>query len=116
MKASKSGFQHTQVVQSVKAANVDAAARFEQLYQRTIDYGGHPNERSVTGSMKMTKAADRREMLAVMLHSDDAAFNAGLKSVAQCALVSLEMLQVVFNPRFELLGINAAMLELRRGL
>jgi hypothetical protein len=91
-------------------------ARFEQLYQRSIDFGGHPNERSVTGSMKMNKQPDRREMLAVMLHGDDVAFNAALKSVAQCAMVSLEMLQAVFNARFELLGINAAMIEFRRGI
>ncbi len=86
------------------------------LYQRTIDFGGHPNERSVTGSMKMTKQDDRREMLAVMLHGDDVAFNSGLKSVAQCAMVSLEMLQAIFNARFELLGVNEAMIELRAGL
>jgi hypothetical protein len=116
MKASKSAFQHKQVEQSVRAANVHAAARFEQLYQRTIDYGGHPNERSVTGSMKMVKDTDRIEMLAVMLHGDDAALGASLKSVAQCAMVSLEMLQVIFNARFELLGVNATMLKLRRDL
>jgi hypothetical protein len=116
MKASKTSFQHIEVLESVKAANVHAGERFEQFYQRSIDFGGHPNERSVTGSMKMTKAAGRREMLAVMLHGDDAAFNLGLKSVAQCALASLEMLQVVFNARFVLLGVNAAMLDLRRGL
>jgi hypothetical protein len=116
MKASKTAFQHNQVLQSVKAANVHAGDRFEMLYQRSIDFGGHPNERSVTGSMKMVEQIDRREMLAVMLHGDDLAFNAGLKSVAQCAMVSLEMLQVVFNARFELLGVNAAMIELRRGL
>src|SRR6202012_3337634 len=110
MKASKAAFQHTRVLQAVKAANLHAGERFEMLYQRSIDFGGHPNERSVTGSIKMTQVPDRREMLAIMLHGDDLAFNMGLKSVAQCALVSLELLQVVFNARFELLGINAAML------
>jgi len=30
--------------------------------------------------------------------------------------VSLELLQVLYNARFELLGINAAMLDLRKGL
>lgn len=116
MRDSKRAFQHMQVVQSVKAANVHAADRFEKLYQRSIDFGGHPNERSVTGSMKMVEQTDRREVLAVMLHGDDLAFNAGLKSVAQCAMVSLEMLQVIFNARFELLGVNAEMLRLRREL
>lgn len=115
-KASKAAFQRVKVVESVKRTNVHAAARFEQLYQRAIDFGGHPNERSVTGSMKMVEKPDRREMLAVMLHGDDIAFNTALKSVAQCAMVSLEMLQVVFNARFELLGVNAEMLELRKAL
>jgi hypothetical protein len=116
MKASKSAFLLSKVTESVKAANVHAADRFEQLYQLTTDFGGHPNERSVTGSMKVTKHPDRREMLTVMLHDDDAAFNMGLKSVAQCAMVSLEMLQGIFNARFELLGVNEAMIKLRAGL
>jgi len=31
-------------------------------------------------------------------------------------MVSLELSQVVFNARFEILGVNAAILELRKGL
>jgi hypothetical protein len=31
-------------------------------------------------------------------------------------MVSLEMLQVIFNARFELLGVNEAMIELRAAL
>ncbi len=116
LKASRDAFLHGALMASVKAANVHAAERFEQLYQRTIDFGGHPNERSVTGSMKMVERPDRREMLAVMLHDDDTAFKMGLKSVAQCAMVSLEILQAVFKARFELIGVNADMLELRKGL
>jgi hypothetical protein len=115
-KASKRAFRHDVVVESVTAANQHASARFEELYQRTIDWGGHPNERSVTGSMKMVKEPDRRVMLAVMLHGDDAALAAALKSVAQCAMVSLEMLQAVYNAKFELLGIHEAMLNFRKVL
>jgi hypothetical protein len=116
MKASRRAFNHDKVVASVTAANMHAANRFEELYQRTIDFGGHPNERSVTGSMKITKEPGRRVMRAIMLHGDDAALAMALKSVAQCAMVSLEMLQAVYSAKFELLGINAAMLELREGL
>lgn len=116
MKASKKAFRHDLVVNSVSAVNKHAGKRFEDLYQRTIDFGGHPNERSVTGSMKMIEEPERRVMLAVMLHGDDAALDMALKSVAQCAMVSLEMLQVIYNAKFELLGINAEMLELRKGL
>jgi hypothetical protein len=31
-------------------------------------------------------------------------------------MVSLELLQVLYNAKFELLGINAAMLDLRKDL
>jgi hypothetical protein len=116
MNASKRAFRHELVVASVTAANMHAGQRFEDLYQRTIDFGGHPNERSVTGNMKIIEEPERRVMLAIGLHGDDNALAMALKSVAQCGMVSLEMLQVIYNSKFELLGINAAMFELRKGL
>jgi hypothetical protein len=114
--AQKNAFSHRKVSASVAAANVHAGKRFDDLYQRTIDFGGHPNERSVTGNMKMLNEPGKRTMLTVMQHDDGVALDSGLKTVAQCGMVSLEMLQVVFNARFEILGINAALLELRKGL
>jgi hypothetical protein len=59
MKASKKAFQHVAVAASVVAANRHAGRRFEDLYQRTIDQGGHPNERSVSGNMEMIEEPDR---------------------------------------------------------
>jgi|SRR5215831_1814998 len=116
MEKQKNAFSHNKVLGSVKAANVHAAERFEDLYQLTIDFGGHPNERSVTGNMKMVKEPNKRTMLSIMQHRDGPELDLALKSVARCGLVSLELLQHLFNARFELLGINAAMLELRKGL
>ncbi|WP_315805618.1 MULTISPECIES: hypothetical protein [unclassified Bradyrhizobium] len=116
MKASKKAFQHVAVAASVTAANRHAGQRFEDLYQRCIDWGGHPNERSVTGNMKIIDEPDRRLMLAIMLHGDGIELDTALRTTAQCGMVSLELLQVLYNAKFELLGINAAMLELRKGL
>ena len=116
MKASKKAFQHIAVTASVVAANQHAGKRFEDLYQRAIDWGGHPNERSVTGNMKMIEEPDRRLMLAIMLHGDGAELDMALKTVAQCGMVSLELLEVPYDAKFEILGINAAMLDLRKGL
>lgn len=109
-------FSHRKVLAAVTAANRDAGVRFETLYQKTIDLGGHPNEMTVTANLKIKDAGDRREMLNIQLHADGVQLAAALKIVAQCGLTSLEMLQVVFNARFELLGVNAKMLELRKGL
>ena len=116
MKAQKKEFLLTNVLAGVRAANLHACERFETLYQFTIDFGGHPNERAVTGSMKMVNEPGKRTMLSVFAHGDGSELDLALKRMAQCGLVSLELLQVVFNSRFELLGINAAMLALRAGL
>ena len=114
--AQRAAFSHSRVAASVTAANRHAGQRFEELYQRTIDFGGHPNARSVTGNMKMIEEADRRVMLAVLQHGDGPELDMALKSVAQCGMIALEMFQVIYSAKFELLGINAAMLELRKDL
>jgi hypothetical protein len=116
MKASKRAFQHAAVSKSVKAANRHAADRFEKIYQLTIDLGGHPNERAVTTNIKMTREPDRREMLAILLHGDGVQLDSALKITAQCGMIALELLETIYGAKFELLGIKAAMLELRRTL
>jgi len=116
MKLQKDAFTHRKVVESVTAANRHAGQRFEGLYQRTIDYGGHPNEYSVTGNMKMVSEPGKVKLLTILLHEDGPALDLALRTVAQCGMASLEMLQTVFNDRFEILGINAAMRDLREGL
>jgi hypothetical protein len=116
MKASRDALTHAKVLATVTAVNRDAAIRFETLYQHTIDFGGHPNERSVTGNMQMVEEADRRVMLAVMQHGDGPGLDMALITTARCGMCALEMLQGVLNARFELLGINADMLVRRRGL
>jgi hypothetical protein len=87
----------------VKAANRHAGERFETVYQRTIDFGGHPNERAVTGNMKMVEGEDRREMLAILLHGDSVQLDMALKTAAQAGAISMELLEVPFRAKFELL-------------
>jgi hypothetical protein len=113
-RASRRAFKHVAVMEAVKAANRHAAERFEIIYQRTIDFGGHPNERAVTGNMKMIEEPDRREMLAILLHKDGVQLDAGLKTTAQCGMIALELFETIYGAKFELLGIKAAMLDIRQ--
>lgn len=114
MKASKDAFKHIDVAASVTKANRHAGKRFEDMYQKMIDWGGHPNERSVTGNMKIIQEPDRRVMLAIMQHGDGVQLLHALKTAAGCGTISLEMLEIIYEAKFKLLGIKAAMLELRK--
>ncbi len=51
-----------------------------------------------------------------MQHGDGIQLDAALKTVAQCGMISLEMLEIVYGAKFELLGIKEAMLKLRKSL
>jgi hypothetical protein len=116
MAAMREAFSHRKVQTTVTAVNRHAGERFEMLYQRTIDLGGHPNERSVTGNMSMVNEPDRLIMRVNHLVDDGPTFDLALKSTAQCGVCSLEILQGVFHSLFELLGVNSAILGLREGL
>jgi hypothetical protein len=115
-KASRNAFWHGKIKKTVVAVNPHAGKRFEDLYQWTIDLGAHPNERSVTGNMKMVDEAGRRTMQTISQHADGPPLDLALKRTAQCGVCSLEIFQGIFNTRFELLGVNATILELRKGL
>jgi hypothetical protein len=104
------------VIKSVKAANRHAGERFEKLYKEAIDFGAHPNQRAVTAHLKIAQGADQLTMNAVMQHGDGVQLDYGLKFAAQCGVVCLEMLEIPFKAKFEILGISAAILELRKGL
>jgi hypothetical protein len=116
LEVQKKAFSHRKVLASVKAVNIHAGERFEDLYQRTIDFGAHPNERSVTGNMEIVDEPGKRTMLSIMQHGDGPVLDLAMKTVAQCGMIALELLQVPFGARFELLGVSAAMLKLRKGL
>jgi hypothetical protein len=116
MKAVKAEFTISSVRASIEKVNRHAAKVFDSLYQRSIDFGGHPNERSVTGNMRMVKLEGRTEFQQVYLHDDSLMLDHGLKTTAQAGVCALEILQEVFTARFELLGVRVKLLDLRRGL
>ena len=116
MKAVKREFKIKKVRATIAAANQHTARVFDELYQRSIDFGAHPNERSVTGSMSITDVDAGKRFDSVYLHGDGLALDHALRATAQAGVCALEILSEVFPARFELLGVRAEVLELRKGL
>ena len=53
LKATRKEFTHVKVMETLRGEDKQLFEAIESLYQRTIDFGGHPNERAITGSMLM---------------------------------------------------------------
>lgn len=112
----RNSFTQSALKGAIRAKDGHAATVFERLYEEAIDFGGHPNERGITGSLKISQTEDGREVQQVWLHGDGPQLDMALRSTARAGICALTILQNVFPERFELLGVNVGILELRRGL
>lgn len=91
---------------------------YDELYQRTIDTGAHPNDLAVSGSMKIDDdpAADRVHIQQLYLHGDGLTMDHAQKTTAQIGVCSLHLFQWIFKERFSLLGVTERLQELKKGL
>jgi hypothetical protein len=106
-------FQAVNVEKAIQSTDAGLGRVYEELYNRAIDFGGHPNTRGVTGSMQLEKGPDLSQYLQIYLHGDDMALRHCLKSTAQIGLCSLHLFQHILTERFMLLGIREKLIELR---
>jgi hypothetical protein len=89
---------------------------YHEMYERAVDFGGHPNDRAVTGSLKILESGDAKKLTQVFLHAGDLAMKHALKSTAQVGLCSLHIFQLIFTEKFEILGVRADLENLRKAL
>lgn len=109
-------FTNLGVIKTLRARDATLCSIIEQLYERTLDFGAHPNELAVTGSMVLNRGDDRVEMGQVYLNGDPLSLDHALKSSAQLGLGSLCIFKHIFRERFELLGVGDVIEDLRRQL
>ena len=89
---------------------------FGTLYDRTIDFGAHPNELSVVGGMTIEKKGSEAIINFIYLHESDLVLEMTLKTLAQSGVCVLLIFREIFRDRFELLGVSPELLRLRKSL
>lgn len=116
MRQQRQRFNHTTVAESLKQQDPTLHTTIESLYQHCIDFGAHPNERAVTGSMKLIEGEDRHEFKQLYLHGDSLTLDHILKTTAQIGLGALFMFEHLFKERFAILGLSESIATLKRDL
>lgn len=94
----------------VDASTEEAVAR---LYEKTIDFGAHPNVAALAGAFRTASAADRYQFQVMYLTKEPEVIRGTLKSVAQAGVCSLLIFRNVFPERFDLLSITDTLRHLR---
>ena len=109
----KRNFQHVTVMETLERADATLAGQIKKLYERSIDFGAHPNERAMTGSMHIEEVSDGKVFSANYIHGDALVLAHLLKTTAQVGVGALLMLSIVFRDRFRLLTIDMSLDRLK---
>jgi hypothetical protein len=116
MKQMKTEFFIKTVKETLKASDESLAKTCEELYSRSIDFGGHPNERSVTASLTVTKEEGQRLLKQDYLAGGTIDHRHSIKTAAQAGLFGLLVFQKIYKERFDILGITQTLEPIRARL
>ena len=78
-------------MKTLRARDANLHPTIEQLYERTIDFGAHPNELAVAGSMEVREGPGRRLFEQKYLDGDSKALDHVIKTTAQASVVSASL-------------------------
>jgi hypothetical protein len=90
------------------------ATIFKGFYDRTIDFGAHPNPVGMLTTLKMEKSEGGGTMVIDALTIEPEPLLHAMKTTAQVGLTALFVFQHIFKAKFDLLGISEEMDTLRR--
>jgi hypothetical protein len=113
LKAMKNEFSVANVQKTLASVDHETAEVGAMLYQRTIDYGGHPNPYSILTITSQKEEADKTTYSQDVLSRDCPATRLCLKTTAETGLCALHVFRNVWPQRFDILGITERLKELR---
>lgn len=85
-----------------------------QLYDRTIDLSGHPNERAITAQIDLNTTGCRTEFTAQQFLCGDISHLACLKAAGQVGICCLDIFSHVFRDRYRIFGIDLQLDRIRQ--
>lgn len=113
-KKMKNLFTIKKIKEHLKAEAPKLEKGFTELYNRFVDYGGHPNERGFTSNMQKVERDGSTHYLTNYLSAEGVSFPFALKSVAQAGLWVLLCYRLIYREKFSLLGISDELDALRQ--
>lgn len=104
------------LLRAVQSEDVKLYDIAKELYDRTIDLGGHPNEEAFFTVMKQTEGDSKLTFHSAYLVGDEPALRLALKTCAQIGTCTLSIFQMIYPQRFDILGLSDRLNLLKKGL
>lgn len=93
-------FTSQTIRKEIEKSDPEEATRFEQFYQRSIDFGAHPNAHGFNASVVTKETDSELVMNMIYLHADDETHLHTLKNLGQAGLCALAIISLTFPERF----------------
>lgn len=116
VKACRKEFAHHRVIGSLAERHPTLHAVIEDLYERSIDFGAHPNERGLSISTAFREDEGVSVFQVAQLQSGGPAMDLAMRFTASTGIGALSIFEKIFESRFRLLAIDAELELLRRGI
>ncbi len=113
LKSVRREFTHGKIVQHLTSADVSIAEIYAKLYDWTIDYGAHPNERGASMSSAIRDLPDgAKQIQAIYLYDDGLLMDFCLRETAQVGLCDLRIACLIYPARTKAVGIEYQLQEI----
>jgi hypothetical protein len=86
------------------------------LYDRTIQYGGHPNEKTVTQNLRLGIAPEQTDIEQMYLQGNSDILDHWIYTANQIGICVLRIFEHVHHERFKKLNVKARTEPLAQGL
>ena len=106
MQAQSDAFTIGRVKVAVRRCDTTLADHFVDDYERSINFGGHPNPHAALSAIVPDERDGLNSLRVLAISSEPKIVVHALKCTAQVGLTALCVLQHVFKEKFELLGIR----------
>lgn len=116
LKVTRNEFTYRNIMETLAKTDSSLHSTAKLLYERTIDFGAHPNERAITSSLRVEETESRIKYKQLYLTADNLHLSHSLKSTAQVALCALYIFRHIFKERFDIIGITPIMDKYRSEL
>jgi len=104
------------MTRAVKKLDERLGQIYEDLYDRTIQWGAHPNEKTVTQSLGLKSNPGETVLEQVYLQEDGYVLDSWIRTANQVGICVLKIFEFVHPERFEKLEVHARIDSLAQGL
>ena len=107
LRACKDEFTVRNVRESHVTLDAQTAGQLATLYEHTINFGAHPNQMGVMGSIRRAEEAGRVVFQVGLLSPEPRGVMATVRVSAAVAIGAFKVFQLIYPERFTLVGLDA---------